>query len=71
MTDKELHKLKRPELLDLLLYMRKEIDRLQEENEHLKKQNEVLENNREILEKIFNAVRPESEKESDNEEKNT
>ncbi len=71
MTDKELHKLKRPELLDLLFYMRKEIDRLQEENEQLKKINENSENNREMLEKIFNAVCPESKKESSNEEKNT
>ena len=71
MTDKELHKLKRADLFELLLYMRKEIDRLQEENESLKKKNETLEHNHEILEKIFNAVCPKSEKESGNEEKNT
>lgn len=59
MTDKELHKLKRPELLDLLFYMRKELDELQEENENLKKQIENSEANREILEKIFHAVCPE------------
>ncbi|MCM1314289.1 MAG: hypothetical protein NC205_05015 [Prevotella sp.] len=64
MTDKELHKLKRPELLDLLFYMRKELDELQAENESLKKQIENSEHNRELLEKIFNAVCPESEKES-------
>lgn len=64
MTDKELHKLKRLELLDLLLYMRKELDELQAENESLKKKIEDLEHNRELLEKIFNAVCPESEKES-------
>lgn len=64
MTDKELRKLKRLELLDLLFYMRKEIDELQEENERLKKQIENSEHNREMLEKIFNAVCPESKKES-------
>ncbi len=62
MTDKELHKLKRPELLDLLLYMRKELDELQEENESLKRQIENSEANREMLEKIFQAVCPEEHK---------
>lgn len=64
MTDKELHKLKRSELLDLLLYMRRELDELQAENESLKKQVEISQYNREMLEKIFNAVCPESERES-------
>lgn len=64
MTDKELHKLKRPELLDLMLYMRRELDELQAENESLKRQIENSEHNRELLEKIFNAVCPEGEKES-------
>lgn len=68
MTDKELHKLKRPELLDLLFYMRKEMDELQEENESLKKQIENSEHIREMLEKILNAVCPEIEKESGNEQ---
>lgn len=68
MTDKELHKLKRPELLDLLLYMRKELDELQEENESLKKQVENSEHIREMLEKILNAVCPESAKELGNEQ---
>ncbi|MCM1506651.1 MAG: hypothetical protein NC177_05900 [Ruminococcus flavefaciens] len=65
MTDKELHKLKRPELLELLFYMRKEIDSLQEENENLKKRIENSEKNREMLEKIFSVVcSGENEKES-------
>ena len=68
MTDKELHKLKRSELLDLLYYIRKELDELQTENESLKKQLENNSHNRELLEKIFNAVCPESEKESGNEQ---
>lgn len=64
MTDKELHKLKRQELLDLMFYMRKELDELQAENESLKKQIENSEHNRELLEKIFNAVCPENETET-------
>lgn len=64
MTDKELHKLKRSELLDLLLYMRRELDELQAENESLKKQVENSEYNREMLEKIYSAVCSGSEKES-------
>lgn len=66
MTDKELRKLKRIELLDLLFYMRKEMDELQEENERLKKQVEYSEKNSEMLEKIFNAIC--SGKESGNEQ---
>lgn len=64
MTDKELHKLKRSELLDLLLYMRRELDELQAENESLKKQVENSENNRELLEKIYDAVCPQTETEN-------
>ncbi|MGN1411760.1 MAG: hypothetical protein ACI4WH_04515 [Oscillospiraceae bacterium] len=36
MTNKELKKLKKDELLELLFYMRKEIDNLRQENERLK-----------------------------------
>jgi len=68
MTDKELHKLKRSELLDLLFYMRKELDTLQEENESLKRQIENSEHTHEMLEKILNAVCPESAKEFGNEQ---
>lgn len=35
MTDKELKKLKRSELIEVLYYMRREIDELREENEKL------------------------------------
>lgn len=35
MTDKELKKLKRSELIEILYYMRREIDELREENEKL------------------------------------
>lgn len=36
MTDKQVKKLKRSELIELLYYARKEIDRLQQENNQLK-----------------------------------
>ncbi len=36
MTDKELHKLKKSELLEILVAMREEMDRLAEENEQLR-----------------------------------
>jgi DNA-binding TFAR19-related protein (PDSD5 family) len=56
MTDKELHKLRRPELLELLSCMREELDKVQSENENLKKQLDSAMDNREILENILNAV---------------
>lgn len=62
MTDKELHKLKRTELLEVLLDMRMEFDKITAENEDLKKKLEIAENNREILEKILYAVCPEEQK---------
>ncbi len=36
MTDKELRRLKRPELLEILFYLQKEIESLKQENEVLK-----------------------------------
>ena len=50
MTEKQLKHLKRAELIDVLFFMRKELDRLHQENEELKvklenisnKQNTVL-----------------------------
>lgn len=53
MTDKELKKLSKSELLELLAYMRKELDSLKEENRRLtEKMNDFCsgEVNREILE---------------------
>jgi arsenate reductase-like glutaredoxin family protein len=38
MTDKQLKKLKKDELLEILIYMRQEIDKLTQENESLKRQ---------------------------------
>ncbi len=42
MTDKELRKLKRAELLEILFYLQKEMEHLKEENENLRKQVEGL-----------------------------
>lgn len=58
MTDKELHKLKKSELLELLFSMRNEIDRLQSENEEMKQRLSNNDANMEILEKILKAVCP-------------
>lgn len=66
MTDKEVKKLKRAELLELLFGMRKEIDRLLSENESLKQRTEIAEGNRELLEKIYDKICSE-EKETENE----
>lgn len=41
MTDKELKKLKRTELLELMYYLRKELDNVKNENEALRSQLEV------------------------------
>ncbi len=42
MTDKELSRLKRPELLEILYYMRRELDELRDENKQLKKRVDEL-----------------------------
>lgn len=51
MTDKELKKLRKSELLELLLYMRKEIDSLKVENQSLEERIEEIEQSgiRELL----------------------
>ncbi|MDD7556181.1 hypothetical protein [Ruminococcus sp.] len=61
MTDKELHKLKRSELLELLLCLREELDKLRAENDNLKQRLETIENDHAILERILHAVCPENE----------
>lgn len=67
MTDKELHKLKKSELLELLFTMRKEIDALQTENGDLKQKLSEASLNREILEKILHAVCPNEKEGNDSE----
>lgn len=42
MTDKEVKKLKRSELLEILFYLQKEMEKLQQENENLRKQIESI-----------------------------
>lgn len=42
MTDKELRKLKRSELLELMFYLRKELDDVKKENESLKQRVDEL-----------------------------
>lgn len=61
MTDKELHKLKKSELLELLFTMRKEIDKLQTEKSELEKKLDDAIINRELLKKILHAVCPDEE----------
>lgn len=67
MTDKELHKLKKSELLELLFTMRKEIDALQTENGDLKQKLSEASLNRKILEKILHAVCPNEKEVNDSE----
>ncbi len=59
MTDKELRKLKRSELMEILYYLQKEVETLQKENESLKQQlgNAQGGISSENLEKIIEAVR--------------
>jgi len=62
MTDKELHKLKKPELLELLLGLRNELDILRNENQELKERASKNEADRVVLEQILNAVQETNEK---------
>ncbi len=61
LTDKELRKLKRSELLEILLYQQKELERLSDENEKLRQQiqNSFTDNciSDAVIEKIAEAVR--------------
>lgn len=60
MTDKELRKLKRPELIEILLYMRQEIDDLRSENERLQERLDQL-----VGEAIRAKRQPEDEAENE------
>lgn len=53
MTDKELRKLKRAELLEILFYLRKENDSLKQENTELKQR---LENGGELPEGVLKQI---------------
>ena len=61
MTDKELHKLKRSELLELLIYMREELDKLQNENMQLREKIGGAEDDHALLLRILEAVAPSGE----------
>lgn len=56
MTDKELRRLKRPELLEILFYLQKEIEGLKQENEVLKQRIETFANNSENTDNPKNSV---------------
>lgn len=56
MTEKELHKLHKTELLELLLEMRSELDRLREENTALEEKLEAASAQRALLEQILGIV---------------
>lgn len=56
MTEQELHRLRRTELLELLLEMRKELDAVKQENEILRKQLETVQETRDLARKILHTV---------------
>lgn len=59
MTDKKIKRLKKGELLEILFYMREEIDNLKKENETLKKNLEEIQKvkiSQDDLSKIMEAV---------------
>lgn len=59
MTDKQLRKLRRAELLEMMFYIQKELDKLKEENESLKQKLEKAEGglSEESLRQIIDAVK--------------
>lgn len=62
MTDKELRKLKRGELLELMYYMKKELEELNQENQSLRDQLNAhvagqADINKEILEAVLKTVK--------------
>lgn len=57
MTDKELRKLKRADLLEILYYLQKEIDELKEENAMLKEQAASFNISDSDLQRIAEAVK--------------
>lgn len=63
MTEKELRKLKRSELLEIMYYLQKELETVQAENESLKQKLEKAEGgiSSENLDKIISAVKSAAE----------
>ena len=63
MTDKELRKLKRTELLELMLYLRQELDAIKKENEELRRQlDDSRKNCSEADEKFYSVINEMSDK---------
>lgn len=57
MTDRELHKLRRTELLELMLQLRKELDASKAEIEALRKRAEAYDRQSEQLEELLQLTR--------------
>ncbi|MGN1404497.1 MAG: hypothetical protein ACI4XB_09275 [Ruminococcus sp.] len=57
MTERELHRLRRTELLELLLETRKELDAVKQDNDSLRQQLDAARENQELLENIAQSVR--------------
>ncbi len=62
MTDKELHKLRRAELLEILFYLQNELDTIKQENERLKQQAETAAENQKNVEEILRLVQQTAER---------
>ncbi len=63
MTDKELKKLKKTELLELMLYLRRELDTVKSENEELRRQlEEYTIGQNGMQNEIFEAVKKANER---------
>lgn len=56
MTEQKLHRLRRAELLELLLELRKELDAVNRENETLRTQLEAMQETQELARKILHTV---------------
>jgi len=56
MTDKELRRLKRAELLEILFYLQKEIDNLKQQNQELQTRIENLAVNKSLSDEDFNRI---------------
>lgn len=57
MTEKELHKLRKTELLEILLALRKELEHVKQENISLQQKLETAEEQKTVTEEILHTVR--------------